>query len=142
MLSRIGVDGAHWKCIFVYLQASDTGSSISYPSLAGGPLLPPSYDSVPTTEQQSSLGVGQLIDLGSDITAPPPTMPQEGEDDIMMQFAQLGITTTAPPPTSTAPAAMANGMQQESVQGERRESLSDEFDMFAQSRTAYGTHQG
>ena len=91
-------------------------------------------------QQQQQQGVGQLIDLGSDITAVPPTQPLEGvgtADDIMTQFAELGITSS---PSHTAAAdSMANGMQQKTEQDGQGQ---DEFDMFAQSRTAYGTQKG
>ena len=66
--------------------------------------------------------MGQLIDLGADITAPPPSseaQPQGG--DIVAQLAELGITSQPTAATST---------QQ-----------TDEFDVFAKSRTAYGGDQ-
>ncbi len=58
--------------------------------------------------------------------------------DLIAEFAQLGITTT---PATTA---TTNGVQQQLVQGDQGQGQAmDEFDMFAQSRTAYGTtHQG
>jgi len=55
----------------------------------------------------------------------------------MVQFAQLGITTDIPSATTTTPAANAS----QPVQDGQDQNI-DEFDMFAQSRTAYGTQQG
>ena len=97
---------------------------------------------MPTSQQPSSDGTGQLIDLGSDISAAPPSESQVGGDtsnDLMAQFAQLGITTTSVPPAAAT--TTTNGVQQQSVQGDQgQEQGLDEFDMFAQSRTAYGTN--
>ena len=135
--------------LFNYLQPMVTGSSITYPSINSNPSL---LDATSAMQQQPppSRSTGQLIDLGSDITATPPAPPQEGgntADDIMTQLAQMGITTTSPaPPISSTSANMANGVQQQQQQLAQnsqwqRESLSDEFDMFAQSRTAYKTQQ-
>ena len=109
-------------------------SGISYPKLDDPP--PPSYtvaSTTPTpqnTAQQSS-DIGQLIDLGSDISAPPTTAPPtQGEraDDIVAQLAQLGVTP-----------GNEGGVTSSSGQGQR--GGADEFDMFAESRTAYGTEQ-
>ena len=72
--------------------------------------------------------MGQLIDLGSDITAPPPTT-QPSQSDIVAQLAQLGITNTAP--TTQSP-----------QQQQEQQQPPDEFDIFTQSRTAYGSSQG
>ena len=121
------------------LQPADPGSGISYPNLDEPP--PPAYDST-VTEQPG--GVGQLIDLGTDITAPPTQQPppqQQGDkaDDIVAQLAQLGITsstaTTAPVPATTT-AVPDVPPQPPQVQGQPG---TDEFDIFAKSRTAYGT---
>lgn len=73
-------------------------------------------------------GVEQLIDLGTDITAPPPQQQQQqgGSEDIVAQLAQLGVTT-GPPTASTTTTTTKPA---------------DEFDIFAESRTAYGTQQG
>ncbi len=76
----------------------------------GGEISYPSFDDPPAYEPPE-----QLIDLGAEVA--PPT--SAGQDDIVTQLAQLGIvsdtaTPPAPPPQTT-----------------------DEFDMFAQSRTAY-----
>lgn len=91
--------------------------------------LPPSYDA---TQAGGDGGVGQLIDLGTDITTSPaaslqqpPPAGGERSDDIVAQLAQMGVT----PATGGAP-------QQQGTRG------GDEFDMFAESRTvAYGNQQ-
>jgi len=96
------------------LTEQPTVPSISYPSLDASEPPPPAYE---------ESAVGQLIDLGTEITEPPsqPPPPQAGGGDIVTQLAQLGITTATeqPPP--------AAGIQDSH----------DEFDMFAKSRTAY-----
>ena len=72
--------------------------------------------------------MGPLIDLGSDITTPLP--PQtSGGTDIVSQLADMGITGGPAPPStqSTVPPL---------------EQSSDEFDMFAKSRTAYAGNTG
>jgi hypothetical protein len=91
---------------------SEPAATISYPSLDD---QPPAYE--------GGTAVGPLIDLGSDITAPLPPQTSEGAD-IISQLADMGITGgQAPPATqSTVPPL---------------EQSSDEFDMFAKSRTAY-----
>ena len=70
--------------------------------------------------------MGTLIDLGSDITAPVPPPSTEGTD-IVSQLADMGISgSQAPPPPAVPPL----------------EQSTDEFDMFAQSRTAYADSAG
>ena len=59
----------------------------------------------------------------------------------MAQFAQLGITTTDIPPAAAAATSTPAADVGQPVQGGQDQHV-DEFDMFAQSRTAYGTHQG
>ena len=91
---------------------------------------PPSYDlasTIPQTTPQNG-GIGQLIDLGSDITTPPTSSDPQGDraDDIVAQLAQLGVTPGA--------GGGADGQTQGG-------GAKDDFDMFAQSRTAYGTEQ-
>ncbi len=93
--------------------------------------LPPSYETASTDQTTGTGGVGQLIDLGTDIKAPPPESQGGTADDIVAQLAQLGVTTsTAPDTNGTTPA------QETATNG-----ATDEFDMFAESRTAYGTQQ-
>ena len=99
--------------------------------------LPPSYESASAEQSTTGAGgVGQLIDLGTDITTPPPE-PKGGNtaDDIVAQLAQLGVTTT--------PSAGTNGVTAPSIppQTSTGGTAPDEFDMFAESRTAYGTQQ-
>ena len=92
-------------------------AAISYPSLDD---QPPAYEGATT--------VGPLIDLGSDITVPLP--PQtSGGTDIISQLADMGITG-GPTPASTQPTVPP------------LEQSSDEFDMFAKSRTAYTGNTG
>ncbi|XP_064406991.1 TOM1-like protein 2 [Halichondria panicea] len=96
---------------------SSTGvatTSLSEPiaTEGGGEISYPSFEDPPAYESSEQ----QLIDLGTEVA--PPT--SSGQDDIVTQLAQLGIisdtaTPPAPPPPTT-----------------------DEFDMFAQSRTASG----
>ena len=111
-------------CTIFYQSASESG--ISYPNLDEPP--PPSYDS--TAVPSDGSGVGQLIDLGTDISVAPPTSSSTGAQpqggDIVSQLAELGIT--AQPSPNTAP--VSQQIQQ-----------SDEFDVFAKSRTAYGGDQ-
>ena len=100
-------------------------------------------DTLPSYEQASTVpeagvtgggeGVGQLIDLGSDIMAPPPAAQGERSDDIVTQLAQLGITTE--------PAATVEGGTANPAPSGGGQTNGDEFDMFAESRTAYGTQQ-
>ncbi len=69
--------------------------------------------------------MGQLIDLGTDLTTIPSTQEQNATgEDIVTQLAQLGITPSGGGVTDSS------------------EHKSDEFDMFAESRTAYGTQYG
>lgn len=104
-------------CLDDQIQPAESGTGISYPNLDEPP--PPSYDAAAAPSDGS--GVGQLIDLGSDITSGPPVQSEGGGGgDIVSQLAELGITT------------------QPSSQPQQQ---SDEFDMFARSRTAYGTDQ-
>lgn len=105
------------------LQTTTTESAISYPNLDEPP--PPSYDVSVVPPPSDGSGVGQLIDLGTDISEPAPTTSQT-QGDIVSQLAQLGITAQ-PAPNATAP---SQPPQQ-----------SDEFDVFARSRTAYATEQ-
>ena len=94
-------------------------TSISYPSLD---------EQLPGSEEGGG-AVGTLIDLGSDITTPVPSQ-KEGEAgggaDIVSQLAEMGIATGGQP--AAAP-----------VQPQPRdvEQTTDEFDIFAKSRTAY-----
>lgn len=70
--------------------------------------------------------MGQLIDLGSNISTPLP--PQSGgESDIVSQLAQMGITGAQPPPAAAEPETRPPAAEQNV----------DEFDIFAKSRTAY-----
>ena len=102
-----------------FLQPTYTETAISYPNMDEN--SPPSYEASSTNEPG---GVGQLIDLGTDITNPPNSSQAQG-DDIVTQLAQLGVTTAsnAAPPAETR-------------------NKPDEFDIFAKSRTAYGTQHG
>lgn len=91
-------------------------ASISYPSLED---QPPAYDGGTT--------VGTLIDLGSDLSSPMP--PQTaGGTDIVSQLADMGITGSEAPPIQPAEPPI--------------EQSTDEFDMFAKSRTAYAGNTG
>ena len=83
---------------------------------------PPAYDEGTT--------VGTLIDLGSDLTTPlpPQTSGAGGGVDIISQLADMGITGAQAPPTQPAVPPV--------------EQSSDEFDMFAKSRTAYAGNTG
>ena len=105
------------------MQPAASESGISYPNLDEPP--PPSYEAsaVPFGEDGGS-GVGQLIDLGSEISEPV-TQPQ-AQGDIVSQLAELGITAQ-PTQTTTAPSQSAQ--------------QSDEFDVFARSRSAYSSEQ-
>lgn len=87
--------------------------SISYPSLDSE--QPPTYE---------DSAVGTLIDLGSDIQQPTQQPPPSG--DIVAQLAELGITSEP----AAQPAAQP------------KQQTEDEFDMFAQSRTAYSSQSG
>lgn len=88
---------------------------ISYPSLDEPP---PVYSTTNTVS--GGEGVGQLIDLGFDLpTTASTTVPN---DDITLQLAALGISSQPAAPQSVA--------------------ALDEFDMFAQSRTAYSLTSG
>ena len=107
-------------------QPSASAGGISYPNLDEPP-APPSYELAtgpPKEEGGDSSGVGQLIDLGTDITTPvaPPT--SQGQGDIVTQLAQLGITAQPSPNTAPPP-------QQE------QPSPADDFDVLARSRTTY-----
>ena len=94
--------------------------------------LPPSYEA--SSAATTTEGVGQLIDLGTDITAPPSDPQGSTADDIVAQLAQLGVST------STA-VASSNGTAPTIPQQTSTSAAADEFDMFAESRTAYGTQQ-
>lgn len=111
-------------CLMLFFSQPDAGASISYPDMDEPP--PPSYEATSTTQTS---GIGQLIDLGTDITAPPTGSEPQGarSDDIVAQLAQLGVTTEG--------TAQDNGVQSQI------KSTVDEFDMFAESRTAYGTQK-
>ena len=126
----------HVTCVYMHTHMQpEAGSAISYPSMDDP--LPPSYESASAEQPAMAAGgTGQLIDLGTDITVPPPD-PQGGStaDDIVAQLAQLGVTTT--PSSGTNGASAPSIPQQTSTGG----ATTDEFDMFAESRTAYGTQQ-
>ena len=79
---------------------------------------------MPANEAESS-GIGQLIDLGSDITTPvaPPTS-QQGGGDIVTQLAQLGITGQPSPNAAPPPQ-------------QQPQPAADDFDVLARSRTTY-----
>ena len=106
--------------------SSAGASGISYPNLDEPP-APPSYESAttppPPANEAESGGIGQLIDLGTDITSPvvPPTSQPEG-GDIVSQLAQLGITAQ-PSPNAAPP--------------QQQQSATDDFDVLARSRTTY-----
>jgi hypothetical protein len=95
---------------------SEPAASISYPSLED---QPPAYEGGAT--------VGTLIDLGSDLSAPPDTQPAPGHD-IVSQLADLGISGDQAPPTQPPEPPL--------------EQSTDEFDIFAKSRTAYAGSTG
>ena len=100
-------------CVLLFPQPA---AAISYPSLDDQ--QPPAYDGGAT--------VGTLIDLGSEITAPQPA--PTGQQDIVSQLADMGVTGGQAPPTQSA--------------GPEVEQSHDEFDMFAKSRTAYAGNTG
>lgn len=105
--------------------SSASASGISYPNLDEAP-APPSYESATTPPPPAeSGGIGQLIDLGTDITSPvaPPTS-QQGDGDIVAQLAQLGIT--AQPSPNAAPPAQ-----------QQPPPPADDFDILVRSRTTY-----
>ena len=111
------------------LPQTEASTAISYPNMDEPP--PPSYE-----VSSVSSGVGQLIDLGTDITATPPDpsrqqqqQQQHGGDDIVADLARMGVTSQQAPTTSTVTTSLPPPAPV------------DEFDMFAQSRTAYGTSQ-
>ena len=106
-----------------FLQPSASASGISYPNLDEAP-PPPSYELATSPPKEAESGVGPLIDLGTDITAPvaPPT--SQGQGDIVAQLAQLGISAQ-PSPNTDAPAP------QQQTTG------ADDFDVLAQSRITY-----
>lgn len=91
-------------------------ASISYPSLEE---QPPAYDGGAT--------IGTLVDLGTDLSTP--VAPQTtGGVDIVSQLEDMGITGSQAPPTQPAVPPF--------------EQSTDEFDMFAKSRTAYAGNTG
>lgn len=99
--------------LVIYIQPAP---SISYPSLDDD--QPPVYD--------EGTSVGTLIDLGTDITTPvPPQTTPEGPD-IVTQLAEMGISGGSQPTPAVPPL----------------EQSTDEFDMFAKSRTAYAGTTG
>lgn len=107
------------------MQPAASESGISYPNLDEPP--PPSYEAsaVPTGEGGGS-GVGQLIDLGSEISEPATQSQSQAQGDIVAQLAELGISAQ-PTQSTTTPSQPAQE--------------SDEFDVFARSRSAYGSEQ-